>query len=372
MNQRIKVSNSYVLKFLLGNNLDIVDILLKTVNNRFGHEKLKQFINYENCYQNTPLHQAGRNSNVQIVEALKIAHSVRNHDGWIALHDAAHHGELENVKVFVQCDFNCVKALDKYKRTALHEAAYAEFSSKAEEYCKIVKFLLNHGSEINAQDKDGFTPLHSATRCGHLNIVEILVEEKADINIVDHHLGVTPLYIAVLYGHFEIVKYLLSNNALIDSDKGLSGASKIKALHIASILPETLSEGIEIFEFLLRNSDINAKAETSQDFFQKLVTYILSYPYADRYRIAKLFRNKIIYYLVPVISFTAYDIASWLGNEKLISLIESQGGRSGGNWLIGSGLLKNSIGLHLRHYYMGIKNLIWSSLNIEETRSSGE
>jgi hypothetical protein len=78
------------------------------------------------------------------------------------------------------------------------------------------------------------------------------------------------------------------------------------------------------------------------------------------------------YYLVPAMSFTAYDIASWLGNKKLISLIESHGGKSGGNLLIGSDLLKNNIVLYLRHYYMKIKNLVWPSLNIEEARSSEE
>jgi hypothetical protein len=373
MNQRIKVTNSYVLKFLLGNNLNIVEILLETVNNRFGHEKLKQFIKYKNIYQNTPLHQAGRTSNVKLVEALKIAYNEKNKDGWIALHDAAHHGEFENVKVFVQHDLNCVNELDNYKRTALHEAAYAEYAkNKAEDYFKIINYLLDHGSKIDAQDKDGFTALHSATRCGHLRIVQILIERGANINIVDNNLGATPFYIAIVYGHFEIVKYLSDKKASIDLDEGLVGISKIKAVHLASILPESLSQGIEIFEFLLKNnSDVNAKAKTSAKFLQKLTNYILSFPYVERYPVAKLFQHKIFSYFVPTVCFTPHDIASWLGNNKLVDFIENHGGKGSENWIIGAEWAKKRFAQALRSNYLDFQDVVWPFLNREVRQSSG-
>lgn len=45
----------------------------------------------------------------------------------------------------------------------------------------IVKELLNHGADVNAQDLDNWTALLCATKAGYLEIVEILVENGADI-----------------------------------------------------------------------------------------------------------------------------------------------------------------------------------------------
>jgi ankyrin repeat protein len=361
-----------------GENSEIFDLVLDIVEKKFGIEKLNQFVNSKNSDQDTPLHWAGRtldirtlDSKVHIKNSLKLAYRAKNRDGWTALHEAAHCGKFDNVKVFVEHDLSSVYVIDKYKRTSLHEAAYGEFSDKAEEYCKIVNFLLDNGSKINAQDIDGFTALHSATRCGHLNIVEILIRRGAKINIVDNFLGITPFYIAVLYGHLEIVKFLLDNNAMIDVEEGLSGASKIKALHLASILPESLNQGIDIFKLLLKNNcDINAKANTSPKFFEQLSNYILRLPYVDRHPLIKYFRknSKLFSKVLPTAEFTAYDIASWLGNDELIKLIMLNGGISAGNWLIDSGLAKMTIGLLIRRYRTSLKKLLWPS-NLEETHT---
>jgi len=41
---------------------------------------------------------------------------------------------------------------------------------------------VNQKANINAKDKDDFTPLHLAANSGHLCVVEYLVNQKADIN----------------------------------------------------------------------------------------------------------------------------------------------------------------------------------------------
>jgi len=41
---------------------------------------------------------------------------------------------------------------------------------------------VNQKADINAKDKDEWTPLHLASRYGHLSVVEYLVNQKADIN----------------------------------------------------------------------------------------------------------------------------------------------------------------------------------------------
>ena len=39
---------------------------------------------------------------------------------------------------------------------------------------EIVKLLLSHGANVNAKDKELWTPLHAAATCGHINLVKIL------------------------------------------------------------------------------------------------------------------------------------------------------------------------------------------------------
>lgn len=45
---------------------------------------------------------------------------------------------------------------------------------------KMLKLLLDHGAEIKARDRDGYTALHSAAFLGHFRAVEFLVQHGAD------------------------------------------------------------------------------------------------------------------------------------------------------------------------------------------------
>jgi ankyrin repeat protein len=47
---------------------------------------------------------------------------------------------------------------------------------------------------------------------GHAEVVRLLLENKADITVVDN-IGSTPVYMASLKGHVEVVKLLLENKA---------------------------------------------------------------------------------------------------------------------------------------------------------------
>lgn len=51
--------------------------------------------------------------------------------------------------------------------------------------------LLEHRAAINAQRKNGATPLHVASHCGHVDVVRLLLEHGADPNVRDKY-GDTP------------------------------------------------------------------------------------------------------------------------------------------------------------------------------------
>jgi ankyrin repeat protein len=57
------------------------------------------------------------------------------------------------------------------------------------------KILLEYGANLNAQNNDGETALHSGCQGGYQEVVQILLNKHADRNILDNN-GKTPLDLA--------------------------------------------------------------------------------------------------------------------------------------------------------------------------------
>ena len=64
----------------------------------------------------------------------------------------------------------------------------------------------------NARDEDGATPLHLAVDRGALDIVELLIDNGAKVNVEDED-GTTPLYISIEEGFESIERCLRVNGA---------------------------------------------------------------------------------------------------------------------------------------------------------------
>jgi len=75
-----------------------------------------------------------------------------------------------------------------------------------------VRFLLEHGAEVNARNRWDETPLHVACRLGHAKVSFILLTYAADINAQDRS-GRTPLNWACRSGSLETVNLLLLRGA---------------------------------------------------------------------------------------------------------------------------------------------------------------
>ncbi|CAG5084194.1 Oidioi.mRNA.OKI2018_I69.PAR.g10575.t1.cds [Oikopleura dioica] len=80
----------------------------------------------------------------------------------------------------------------------------------------VKKLLLDDASLANSQSKDAATPLMYASMFGFINLVEILLENGADIDAKDYENGWTALMQATYYGQAQIAKYLILSGANVN------------------------------------------------------------------------------------------------------------------------------------------------------------
>src|SRR5216110_3099540 len=71
----------------------------------------------------------------------------------------------------------------------------------------VIELLLQEKADVNAgAGYDGRTALQAAAGGGHLAVVERLLQEKADVNAAASYGGRTALQAAAAGGHFAIVE----------------------------------------------------------------------------------------------------------------------------------------------------------------------
>ena len=69
-----------------------------------------------------------------------------------------------------------------------------------------IKLDLADGTDVNAKDDNGRTPLHNVAEEGHKEIAELFIAAGADVNAKIG--GWTPLHLSIYEGHKEIADLL--------------------------------------------------------------------------------------------------------------------------------------------------------------------
>lgn len=192
-------------------------------------------VNLQDADGRTALHWAAEGGSGELVYLLLIAKvnvHIKDNDGNNALHRAAVCGQQETVSWLIDygVDSSGVKHLDlaldllalnnddKTARMLALDHGYSDIAQmlKEEEWgtaiakndIQHVKQLLQEGITLEMQD-DG---LRLAIRWRHLEIIELLLINGADVNKKDHF-GETPFYVAVNGGNKTIVELFLKHGA---------------------------------------------------------------------------------------------------------------------------------------------------------------
>jgi ankyrin repeat protein len=162
---------------------------------------------------------------------------------WGEIHDAAKNGDLAKVTAMIQADSTLVFKKDSYGATALHWAAKNGHDD-------VAQLLIDNKADVNVQDVGGATPLIAASIFGHTGIVKMLLANGADVTLRGSD-GTTALHAAADKGYVEIVQLLLDSHANVNVGDGIG----LTPLHYAAGYGHK-----EVVELLLvKGASINAK-----------------------------------------------------------------------------------------------------------------
>ena len=152
----------------------------------------------------SPLHYACGSGELDIVKMLVEAGTgVRATDnkGCTCLMLAAYSGHTETVRYLVGLPDVDVNHLSAHTHTALQFAV-------DEGEVDVVQVLIDAGADINIQNDEGSSPLNTACASGALDVVKMLVEAGAGLRATDNK-GHTCLILAARFRQTKIVRYLV-------------------------------------------------------------------------------------------------------------------------------------------------------------------
>ena len=173
----------------------------------------------------SPLHLASDLGELATVKMLVEAGAdVRATDdkGATCLMFAAYHGHTDTVRYLVGFPEVDLNHQGKMNRTALLLAVH-------QRHAEVVQVLIDAGADIEIRTDEGRSPLHQASISGELTTVKMLVEAGADVRATDANRD-TCLIIAAHLGHTDTVRYLVS---LPEVDPNRQGSNNYTALHYA-------------------------------------------------------------------------------------------------------------------------------------------
>uniref|UniRef100_A0A672ZF48 Poly [ADP-ribose] polymerase n=1 Tax=Sphaeramia orbicularis TaxID=375764 RepID=A0A672ZF48_9TELE len=258
----------------------------------YGHYEVAELlvrhgasVNVADLWKFTPLHEAAAKGKYEICKLL-LKHGAdptkKNRDGNTpldlvkdgdtdiqdllrgdaALLDAAKKGCLARVQKLCSPDnINCRDTQGR-NSTPLHLAA-------GYNNLEVAEYLLEHGADVNAQDKGGLIPLHNAASYGHVDIAALLIKYNTCVNATDKW-AFTPLHEAAQKGRTQLCALLLAHGAdpTMKNQEGqtpldLATADDIRALLIDAMPPDALPSCLKPQATVVRTNTHNVYTDNA-------------------------------------------------------------------------------------------------------------
>jgi len=164
------------------------------------------------------------------------------------LHGAVERNNIDEVERLIKEGEN----VNKIVSLSFFKTAEAPLHIAATKGCSdIADLLIKNKANINILDNKKKTPLHTASFWGQTDVVQVLIDNKASLNLKDSE-GETPLHLAVingLNGHITTVMLITAG-----ADTELKNDEGQTPLHVA-----ILNGSFEAVEVLVMNgADVNA------------------------------------------------------------------------------------------------------------------
>lgn len=117
-----------------------------------------------------------------------------------------------------------------------------------------VQKALSLGQDLNALDSYGYAPLHNAARLRNIELVQALIDAKADVNIKCDRFKMTPLHIAA-YRSLPILKLLIQAGA----DVSAQDHEGLTPLHYVAESHDGVESGDTVAVLRSACADINVR-----------------------------------------------------------------------------------------------------------------
>ena len=118
---------------------------------------------------------------------------------------------------------------DVHSRNGIDDTTPLHLASR-NGHIQVAYFLLERGADVLAQDMYGDTPLHMASRRGHTDVADLLIECGADASAQNMD-GITPLHWASRQGHMDVAHVLVECGTDVSAQGGYGNTP----LHEASV-----------------------------------------------------------------------------------------------------------------------------------------
>lgn len=207
--------------------------------------------------------------------------------------DAARYGRINKLKSLLK---------KQTPQTDYDELDQAVFLAVRYRQYETLSFLLKNRANPNCRDKDGNTPLHIAVELQSLNIVKLLINYGADVNLYDNsaliiNTGYTPLSLTAKSYDNRIAKILIDVGADVNfvthegtalhiaSSSGFKHCDNIFQKYDGNIISTLLSSGadvnkvdpVELMSPLHSAADFSHNSFAIEERYKAIVAQLIAY-----------------------------------------------------------------------------------------------